>query len=108
MPPSPSTYSPLWIRERAIVSFERQVGELLDLDIEAGEPKTFWTAIGKVDTYGHLLRLEVFEIHVEAMVYFFSDAGVHKNLLGRRGWLDRVRFGLVEHDHVLYLAPYDL
>ncbi len=32
------------------------------------------------------------------MVYFFADERSNKNLLGRTGWLNRVRFGLVEHD----------
>jgi hypothetical protein len=41
------------------------------------------------------------------MVYFFADERINKNLLGRIGWLDRVRFGLVDHDEELYLAPYD-
>ena len=30
-----------------------------------------------------------------------------KNVLGRAGWLDRVRLGLVDHDSILYLAPYE-
>ena len=41
------------------------------------------------------------------MVYFFADERIRKNLLGRTGWLDRVRFGLVDHDQSLFLAPYD-
>ena len=41
------------------------------------------------------------------VVYFFADAGSNKNVLGRVGWLDRVRLGLVEHDRHIYLAPYD-
>jgi hypothetical protein len=28
-------------------------------------------------------------------------------VLGRVGWLDRVRLGLVDHDGSLYLAPYN-
>ena len=41
------------------------------------------------------------------MVYFFADGQINKNLLGRTGWLDRVRLGLFEYDQQLYLAPYD-
>jgi hypothetical protein len=41
------------------------------------------------------------------MVYFFADERINKNLLGRIGWLDRIRLGLVDHDGELYLAPYD-
>ncbi len=32
---------------------------------------------------------------------------IDQNVLGRIGWLDRVRLGLVQHDHKIYLAPYD-
>jgi hypothetical protein len=41
------------------------------------------------------------------MAFFFADSEVEKNVLGRRGWLDRVRIGIVDHDQLLYLANYD-
>lgn len=41
------------------------------------------------------------------MVFFFADAEIAKNVLGRRGWLDRVRIGIVDHDQLPYLANYD-
>lgn len=88
--------------------FERIVGETLRLDVEAGEPRGFATAAGRVQTFGHSVIIETLDLRIESMVYFFADENVKKNLLGRRGWLDRLRFGLVEHDQVLYLAPYDL
>jgi predicted aspartyl protease len=87
--------------------FQRAHGELLGLEIEIGVPKTFWTATGRVETFGHMVTLEVHGLSVESFVYFFADEQIHKNLLGRIGWLDRVRFGLVEYDQVIYLAPYD-
>ncbi|MBV9156079.1 MAG: hypothetical protein JO097_07435 [Acidobacteriaceae bacterium] len=80
---------------------------MLDLDIEHGEAKTFWTATGPINTFGHMVGLEVLNMRFESMVYFFADERINRNLLGRTGWLDRIRFGLVEHDHELYLAPYD-
>jgi hypothetical protein len=42
-----------------------------------------------------------------SMVYFFADPLVVNNVLGRIGWLDRVRLGLIDHDSRIYLAPYD-
>ena len=87
--------------------FEREHGEMLNLDIDAGEPKTFSTATGRVDAFGHLVSLEVLDLKFESMVYFFADERINKNLLGRVGWLDRVRLGLVDHDSELYLAEYD-
>ena len=87
--------------------FEREHGELLGLEIETGQPKTFWTATGRVETFGHLVALEVLGLSMESMVYFFAEESINKNLLGRTGWLDRIRFGLVDHDQTLYLAAYD-
>jgi hypothetical protein len=53
------------------------------------------------------VTVEAAELRIEAMVYFFADERSNKNLLGRTGWLNRVRFGLVEHDQKLFLAGYD-
>jgi hypothetical protein len=87
--------------------FERRHGELLNLEIEAGDPRTFRTATGAVDAFGHVVELEVLGLSFESMVYFFADDRINKNLLGRAGWLNRIRLGLVDHDGELYLATYD-
>jgi predicted aspartyl protease len=87
--------------------FEREHGEMLDIDVETGESKTFWTANGRVETFGHVVEIEFAGLRVESMVYFFADEQIRRSLLGRTGWLDRVRLGLVDHDLSLYLAPYD-
>jgi len=60
-----------------------------------------------VETFGHLVALEVLGLSMESMVYFFAEERINKNLLGRTGWLDRIRLGLVDHDQTLYLAAYD-
>jgi hypothetical protein len=72
--------------------FEREHGEILSLDVEAGDPKTFATAAGRIDAFGHVVELEVLGQRFESMVYFFADDRIQKNLLGRVGWLDRVRW----------------
>ena len=80
---------------------------MLNLDIEAGEPITFQTASGRVRTFGHTVGIEVLNLKFESMVYFFADEEIEKNLLGRSGWLDRVRFGLIDYDRKFYLSAYD-
>jgi hypothetical protein len=30
-----------------------------------------------------------------------------RNFLGRSGWLDRLRIGIIDYDHLLYLSTYD-
>lgn len=87
--------------------FERLHCELLRLDVEAGERRMFATAAGSVETYGHLVQIAFFDLMFESTVYFFADPAIKKNLLGRTGWLNRIRLGIVDHDRELYLAPYD-
>jgi hypothetical protein len=87
--------------------FERTHGEVLNLEIEKGQHAWFGTATGRVEAFGHVVQIEFADLSVESTVYFFADERIHKNLLRRRGWLDRIRFGLVDHDLSLYLAPYD-
>lgn len=88
-------------------AFERSHGELLGLDIEAGDRKIFSTAAGPVETFGHLVTIEALGLSFESLVFFFAERQVKKNLLGRTGWLDRIRFGLVDYEQTLYLAEYD-
>ena len=59
------------------------------------------------EALGHVVELEVLGLKVESMVYFFGDERMNRNLLGRAGWLDRIRLGLVDYDGELYLAPYN-
>ena len=33
-----------------------------------------------------------------ATIYFYANDNFGRNVLGRRGWLNRVRFGVVDHD----------
>ena len=87
--------------------FERGHAEVLNLDVEAGDPTAFRTATGWVDAFGHLVTLETLALRFESVVYFFADEAINRNLLGRIGWLDRIRLGLVDHDGELYIAPYN-
>ena len=54
-----------------------------------------------------MVELDVLGLKFESMVYFFVDERIDKNLLGRAGWLDRIRLDLVDHDQLVYLAAYD-
>ena len=87
--------------------FERRHAELLNLEVEAGDPLAFRTATGRVEAFGHLVTIETPGLNFESVVYFLADERINKNLLGRLGWLDRIRLGLIDHDGVLYVASYD-
>jgi hypothetical protein len=67
----------------------------------------FRTANSAFEAFGHEVEISVLGIVTNALVYFFADPAIDRNVLGRIGWLDRVRLGLVHHDSKVYLAPYD-
>jgi hypothetical protein len=87
--------------------FEGTLGEDLGLNIESGIEQRFGTALGVFTAYGHQLYLEALGFRLEAYVFFASDSGMTKNVLGWRGWLDMLRIGIVDYDGELYLSRYD-
>lgn len=84
--------------------FARSAAESLRIDVESGFSQLFTTANGRIEAFGHTVHMTVLGIDVEALVFFFADANIKKNLLGRRGWLDRVLFGLDEYQQLVYLS----
>lgn len=87
--------------------FRAELAMAIGLDLTSGERKRFRTANSNLDAFGHEVELSALGLTTVSMVYFFADVTINKNVLGRVGWLDRVRLGLVEHDSQIYLAPYD-
>jgi hypothetical protein len=87
--------------------FARNLGENLDLEIESGLPEKFATAVGSFTAYGHELTISVFGIETFTTVYFAADEHFARNVLGRQGWLDRVKLGLVDYEGKLFLSPYN-
>lgn len=87
--------------------FERQHGEKLGLDVEKGTPQQISTVVGSFLAYAHEVTLIVLGIEMTTTVYFAAEESFSRNVLGRQGWLDRVRLGLVDYDGQLYLGAYD-
>jgi hypothetical protein len=87
--------------------FNRAYGETLGLNIEAGEPVLVGTATGAFDARGHTLTLTTLGHSFDAVIYFALDPAFRRNVLGRRGWLDRVRLGLIDYEGKLYLSKYE-
>ena len=88
--------------------FQREIGEHLDLDIESGQRIKLSSMGGAVIAFGHWVTLRMFHLEFDAMVYFAQDYGLLRNLLGRDGWLQKVRLAVVDYDSELYLSPYDV
>ncbi len=86
--------------------FQRLHGELLGLEIENGTPVDINTATGNFRAYGHELTLSVLDIETVTTVYFAESEYFDRNVLGRIGWLDRVKLGLIEQEGKLFLNRY--
>ncbi len=84
--------------------FERHLGEGLDLTVENGIPINIGTATGNFTAYGHQLTLTVLGIETVSTVYFAESDSFNRNVLGRIGWLDRVKLGLIEQEGKLFLS----
>jgi hypothetical protein len=86
--------------------FQRLHGELLGLEIENGTPTEIGTATGSFRAFGHELRLSVLGIEIIATVYFAESDYFNRDVLGRIGWLDRVKLGLIDQEGKLFLSEY--
>ena len=85
--------------------FKRAHGELLGLYIESTVAEIA-TVTGSFKAYLHTVTIEVFGIRSEATVYFAADEQFTRSVLGRIGWLDRVKLGLIDYEAKLLLSPY--
>jgi len=87
--------------------FERGRAESLGLDVEGGIMTELGTATGSFTAFGHELTLTVLGIETVSTVYFAESQYFDRNVLGRIGWLDRVKLGLIEQEGKLYLSRYN-
>ena len=87
--------------------FQRLIGEQLGFDIEQGIPQWISSVRGSFLTYGHEATLNVLGLETTAIIYFAVEEHFPVNVLGRVGWLNRVRLGLIDYDGRLFLSAYD-
>lgn len=86
--------------------FKRAHGELLGLEIESTAAENIATVTGSFKAHLHTVTIEVLGIRSEAAVYFAADEHFTRSVLGRTGWLDRVKLGLIDYEAKLLLSPY--
>jgi hypothetical protein len=84
--------------------FQRGYGEHLGLDIESGHRQTVGTAVGSFTVYGHPVTLSVKDFDFDVVAYFAADYVFTRNVLGRHGFLNRLRIGLIDYAGKLYLG----
>lgn len=87
--------------------FARKYGEQLGLNIEDGEQIRVGTATGSFAAFRHYVTLTILEYEFDAGVCFIADENINRNVLGRHGFLDRVKLGLVDYEGKLFLHPYN-
>jgi predicted aspartyl protease len=87
--------------------FARRHGESLGLDIDNGERLRINTATGTFTAYRHEVTMTVLAYSFDVRVCFAEDEQFNRNVLGRHGFLDRVRIGVVDYEGKLYLSRYD-
>ncbi|MBK6749041.1 MAG: hypothetical protein IPG67_03275 [Acidobacteria bacterium] len=86
--------------------FRRLHGNALDIEIETGTPVMIGTATGSFRAFGHEVVLNVLGIEITSTVYFAESNLFDRNVLGRSGWLNRIKLGLIEPEGKLFLARY--
>ncbi len=86
--------------------FERIHGENIGLEIESGDLIKISTATSSFDAFGHNLKLSVLGFKTESKVYFAKEESFYLNVLGRQGWLDRVKLGLIDYEGKLLLSEF--
>lgn len=87
--------------------FQRRHADLLNIDIETGTQRRIRTATGSFTAYGHEVTIEVGQLEWQTEVFFAEDEGFPVNVVGRVGFLDRLRFALTDYEQLLCLSAYD-
>jgi hypothetical protein len=90
-----------------ICLFEREIGEYLNIEIESGLKCELATLAGNLIAFGHEITLETLGLTFNTFVYFPLSYSVQRNILGRHGWLQLIRLGIVDYDSEIYLSTYD-
>ncbi len=86
--------------------FERIHGEMLGLNIEDGTPENFSTNVGTFTAFGHHITVSVADIELDSTVFFYAEDVFKRNVLGRNGWLNKLKIGIIDYDGKLFLSRY--
>lgn len=88
--------------------FQRERGEALGFDIKRGLREEISTATGSFTVYGHSVTLSALGFELEVVVYFAAHHGLPRDVLGRFGWMQQLKLGLVDYEGKLYVSRYDV
>ena len=86
--------------------FARIHGENLGLDIESGELLNVGTVRESFRVFGHELSIRFLDIEFYTKIYFAEVEFMRRSVLGRQGFIDRVKLGLIDYEGKLLLSEY--
>lgn len=87
--------------------FEPVFADVLGRELTSGLRQRIATATGSFYAYGHTLTFSVFSYEWEAVMYFAESESFGLNILGRVGFLDHLRLGIVDYEQILFCGLYD-
>ncbi len=87
--------------------FQRELGEQLGIDIECGPRIKLGSLAGSLPAFGHSVILHTLGLEFDSVIYFAADYGLERNILGRDGWLQKVRLAIIDYDSTIYLSAYN-
>ena len=87
--------------------FRREYAEQLGIVVEDGRSQIFRTVTGTFNAFGHTLTLGCCGWEFDSEVFFAAMPDFRRDVVGRRGWLQNFRIGIIDHDSVLLLSQYD-
>lgn len=85
--------------------FGREYAEALNIEVETGYQKNLSTLAGDLSAFGHYVELETLGLKFDSLIYFAQDYALNRNLLGRQGWLQLIKFGLDDYRSEIYISP---
>lgn len=86
--------------------FSREIGDKLGLDIERGIPQPMGSLTGTLDTFGHEVTIQTFDLAFQSIIYFARYPNLPRNLLGRIGWLRHLRLAIIDYESKLFMSQY--
>ncbi len=87
--------------------FEHDYAECLGLTVECGIKQSISTVNSSFLAYGHDVSMYVLGEQYQGVAYFAVDPLIRRNVLGRVGWIQKIRLGIIDYDCELYVSHYD-
>ena len=83
--------------------FGRFYADILGLP-DSGVERNYRTVTGSFQAFGHEVSIETLGLQWSALVFFHAMRNPAHAFVGRRGWLDHVRLGIVHDERRFYLG----